>query len=369
MLWGLCVSYVVVKKSIDPIDYENTFLTYREAAVHWLNAEPLYNTAYYGFIYLPQSALLFTPFAYIPAYLGTSLWPILNIGLFAIGVYSFAQLASRRYDSDFFLPMTIVSIAMCMGAAKSGQATLAMAGLMMLALVDLVEESWWRAASLLILSLALKPLSVVLILLVAVIYSRVRVPLLVAIAGLLLLPFALQDPSYVWEQYTTSLGTITHIAKETREIQFAQVFWMLESAGVDTPDSIQFAIRLLFAMLTLGLCWWLQGKQTADTFAIYLYTLAGIYLMLFNTRTENNTYVMLAPILAVFTVWAFRAKRFYWGCGYFAVTVMFVLSYKLGKLLTGAATIWMKPLLCCVFLLLILAQLYQDYAKNRITSV
>ncbi|MDJ0957694.1 MAG: glycosyltransferase family 87 protein [Arenicellales bacterium] len=360
--------YVVVKKSIDPIDYENTFLTYRDAAIHWLNTEPLYNTAYYGFIYLPQSALLFTPFAYIPAFLGTSLWPVLNIGMFAVGIYSFAQLASRRYRSELFLPMTIVSIAMAMGAAKSGQMTLIMAGLMMVALVDLTEKNWWRAASMLILSLAFKPLSIVLILLVAVLYPRARIPLLVALAVLLLVPFTLQDPGYVWEQYATNLQTITHIANETREIQFAQVFWMLGSAGVDIPDTVQFAIRLLFAMLTLGLGWWLRGKQEPDTFAIYLYSLAVIYLMLFNTRTENNTYVMLAPALAVFTVWAFQSQKFLWGCGYFAVTVMFVLSYKLGKVLTGTATIWMKPMLCCVFLLLILGQLYQEYTKNRLTS-
>ena len=359
----------MVKKSIDPLDYENTFLTYRDAAVHWIDTQPLYNRFRYGFIYLPQSAILFIPFAYIPAFLGTSLWPIFNIGMLAFGVHAFSQLASQRYRKQLFLPVTVVSIAMCMGAAKSGQMTLIMTGLMLLAMVDLAEENWWRAGGLLVLSFALKPLSVVLILLVGVLYPRVRVPLVMALAVLFLVPLVLQDASYVWEQYTTSFATIAHIAEETQQIPFAQVFWMLKSAGLETPEIVQFAIRLLFAALTLGLCWWLRGKLTPDTFAIYLYTLAVCYLMLFNTRTENNTYVMLAPAIAIFTVWTFQSARYLWAYAFLATTLMFVLSHRLGKWFAGEPTIWMKPLLCCVFLVLILGPLHQDHTKNRPTSV
>ncbi len=45
-----------------------------------------------------------------------------------------------------------------------------MAGLMMLATVDLVDKRWWRAAAYLSLGLAIKPLCLVLVLLAAVLY-------------------------------------------------------------------------------------------------------------------------------------------------------------------------------------------------------
>ena len=47
---------------------------YRLAAQHWFAGENIYSGDGHGFIYLPQAAVLFGPFAVLPPVLGGILW-------------------------------------------------------------------------------------------------------------------------------------------------------------------------------------------------------------------------------------------------------------------------------------------------------
>jgi len=41
MLWLLFIAFVTIKKGLDPVDYSNVFLIYRDGALLWLKAAPL----------------------------------------------------------------------------------------------------------------------------------------------------------------------------------------------------------------------------------------------------------------------------------------------------------------------------------------
>ena len=91
--------------------------------------------------------------------------------------------------------------------------------------------------------------------------------------------------------------------------RYSDLFGVVQSLGIETPYAVQAAIRGLAAMLTLGLCRLgvrLWGNVRGE---VLLLAMASCYLMLFNPRTENTSYVLLGPSLAVFAAWAFLVDR------------------------------------------------------------
>lgn len=359
-VWLLFIVFVTVKKGLDPVDYRSVFLIYRDSALHWLQAQPLYEGSGHGFLYLPQAAALFVPIALLPESVGNMLWRTISVGVFALGVYGLCGLAGRRYQETLFLPVTIVAVLMSASAAKLGQMSLVATGMMMFAVVGLATKTWWRVSGWLVLSFALKPLSLVLMLLVAALYPRTIVPLVMFLALLVAFPFLLHDPHYVWQQYQGVAVMLQNAASLAYSDPFADVFWMLRRFGISAPESLQWLLRVVFALLTLGLCWWLRDRQTTNTFPIYLYALSVCYLLLFNPRTENNTYAMLAPALGILCVWSFQSAKRIYGYGYLAVTALYILSNRIGKWLMEVPAMWMKPLLCIALLTLMCIQLRLD---------
>src|SRR3989304_8373190 len=91
--------------------------------------------------------------------------------------------------------------------------------------------------------------------------------------------------------------------------RYSDLSGIAQSLGIETPYAVQAAIRGLAAMLTLGLCRLgvrLWGNVRGE---VLLLAMASCYLMLFNPRTENTSYVLLGPSLAVFAAWAFLVDR------------------------------------------------------------
>ncbi|HLQ37962.1 MAG TPA: glycosyltransferase family 87 protein, partial [Planctomycetota bacterium] len=191
-LWGAFALLIAAVKFADPPVLGDVFTIYHDAACRWLAGQPLYNGEGTEFIYLPQSAVLWTPFALLPYAIGGALLRVLNVAAFAIGVRGLARLGSDELAGVRFLCVSVPAILMSWSSARAGQMTLAMGGMMMLALAALAAQRWWRAALWLTVGLALKPLIVVLTLLVVALARPTRWPLLVATLLLLALPFLAQ---------------------------------------------------------------------------------------------------------------------------------------------------------------------------------
>ncbi|HEX4072625.1 MAG TPA: glycosyltransferase family 87 protein [Planctomycetaceae bacterium] len=278
---------------------------YRDAAHQWFAGRDVYNATGHGFLYLPSAAILFAPFAGLPLPASEILWRVLTIGSFAIATRRLATLVGRGTGREFFALLTLAALPPALSCARNGQSTLIMMATMMLAAVDLAPSTFesprrWRATLWLSLSLAFKPLSIVMILLVGALDRRMAWRLVVGVALVLLFPFLTQDPHYVAKQYVMSLQMIRASSLCGMNELWAQPFSMLTLIGINVPESAQTATRVVAGLATLVLCWQARRRHSSVRAVEYLLSFATLYILLCNPRTENNTYAMLGPVIGIF---------------------------------------------------------------------
>jgi Glycosyltransferase family 87 len=351
ILWGLVLTILALiihggnTKTVTP--------AYRQGATSWLQGTDLYLYQGEGFIYLPQAAVAFVPFALLPTEVSEILWRCLIGGIFTAGLWRLAGLARREWGHELFPLMTLVCIPLAWSSLRNGQSTIPMTGLMMLAVADLANSRWWKATLWLSLGLVFKPLIVVFALLTLALHPPLRGRLILGIAGVFLFPFLFQGSDYVWAQYAASLEMLNTANSVGNERYYAQVFGLFRVAGIEIPSLWQNGARVVAAVATLGVCYLAKRRHSVVHAHLLLYALAAIYLMLFNPRTENNTYSHLAPALAVFGSHALLAGKLrVWGAYYFCCALAILGSWEIGRLLVPAPqAVWLAPLGCLAFAL------------------
>jgi hypothetical protein len=364
---GWIVLFLIVAAIIVLGSHRTVVPNYRLSALDWLAGRPLYDgTGVGGFVYFPQAAILFMPLAWLPPLLGEVIWRLVNIGALALGLHAFARLASERSREKLFPLMTLVAIPLTWDCARNGQATLALTGLMLLAVVDVARDRWWRATLWLCLGIALKPLMLVLALLIAAIVRPMTWRTLVGMAVLALSPFLFQHPSYVLQQYVGCWQNTTAAAHVGVAVQgWTSPFVSLRLAGIDVPERGQMAIRIVAAVVTWMLSVFVRRRYDAARSAVFVFSMAAVYLMLFSPRTENNTYAMLGPAFAVFVAWAFLIeKRFAEGIVLTGVALVTAGSRTVGHLIApGTEAIWLAPILAAFFAVYLIVRIFERPPK------
>ncbi len=371
---GWSILFLVICAMISSGVYRSAVPPYRLSALNWLAGKDLYDgLGIGGFVYFPQSAIIFIPFAMLPEAAGEILWRLVIIAIFAIGLQSFSHLARGRSNIELFPLMTLVSLPLAWDCARNGQATLAMTGLMLLAVVDIAHIRWWRATLWLVLGVAVKPLIIVLVLLIMAIDRSMRWRALLGIAALALAPFLIQHPGYVLQQYSACLRNMTtaaHVGVVAHG--WTTPFTALRTlAGIDIAERVQTVIRILAAAGTLVLCFLARRRFNIDRSMVYVYSLAVLYLMLFSPRTENNTYAMLGPALAAFLALAFQIEKRAVEGVLLAATALTIVSHRpIERLLApGAEQIWLSPLMAACFAIYLLVRFFVDQQRNAYANV
>ena len=339
--------------------------SYRIAAWNWIAGGPLYNgDGIGGFVYFPQAAVLYIPFAIFPPVVGEVLWRLVIIAVFAAGVRSFSRLAGERQAKELFPLASILAIAMAWDCARNGQSTLIMAGFMLLAVVGMARRQWWRATLWLALAVALKPLAIVLVLLVMAIDRHMSWRVLLGMLILALSPFLLQHPSYVMQQYVSFVqnsAAAAHVAVVGHG--WTSPFTALRVAGVNVPEQVQTVIRLVAAAGTLALCFVVQRRQYPARTAVFVYALAALYIILFSPRTENNTYALLGPAMGLFLADAFVSKRTAEGIFLAVIALADLGSRTIERMIAPEADpVWLSPLMATVFAGYVLVRLFKNNA-------
>ena len=332
--------------------------SYRTAVESWFSGEPLYNMEGTGFIYLPQAAIVYAPWGFAPKPLGELLWRLAMLGILAAGVFRWTRFSTS--DDRWFLITSIVAAAMAAGCARSGQSTLMITGLMILAATDLGEKRWWRATVFLILAMAFKPLAIVLLLIAAAVYYRPMIwRLAIGMIALAALPFLTQSPGYVISQYEAAYQNFVIAFSLGETGMWAQFFGMLKVAGLDLSSNIQQVIRLIFAMGALIGCWQAARKLSPERCVFYLFALSACYLMLFNSRTEGSTYAMVGPVygfLLAQTWLQYRDKIA--TIGFLSAIVATTFSFELALLVTPRPNhVWLSPFVCVIMTAVIVRHL------------
>jgi len=302
----------------------------------------------HGYLYLPQFGILYTPFTWPPKRLGEVLWRLISLGLYASAIWRLAKLAGQRGGSELFPLVTLLSVLSSLGGARNGQVNMPLAGLLIHATVDLADRRWWWAAVSLAGALALKPLALVMLLLVAGLYRPVRWRLGTAVAAVLIMPLLFGGPAYGWSQYQQAVEKMVVASRPQQG--FCDLGALLRSMGIHGAEEGLMALQALAAPATLALAWVGKRRWGEPCGAILTFSLAACYLMLFNPRTETNSYLILAPAVAVLAAWRlFVAPRSMEGWMLAAIAVGLGCD-NFGSTIDAWTDHWFKPVLALVFL-------------------
>jgi alpha-1,2-mannosyltransferase len=344
ILWA-CFALLVVLTRLDSVpSIENVFTIYREAGLRWLNGQDLY-PAEFKFNYFPPSAVLFAAWSWLPFGLGGALWRIVNIAVFALGLRSLSNSGALTASSQRFFIATVVTVVLSGSAARYGQMTLAMAGLMMAAVAFAESGALWRAAVCAALAVALKPLAIVLLLLLAAVYPRLLWRMGVALAVSFLLPFLFQHSDYVWRQYAEVPAMLATRAHPNYGWQ-QNIFGLLDKLWWTATDAGQAVTNGAFALVVMFLCWRARRHAPAIGVALSIYGLASCYILLFGSGTERNTYAMLAPVIGLVAATAWDARDRHLLAFISSVIVIMLLSYTLQHAFPHTVLAMAKPAAC-----------------------
>jgi alpha-1,2-mannosyltransferase len=271
---------------------------FRESSLNWWAGRDLYeDKTIDGFLYFPQFAIVYTPFALLPSLSGDLTWRAVGVVLMLSGMFRLARLLSPHVTLQVFGWGAIAALAPALSSIRCGQANLFIAAALLHAAIDLTTRHWSRTATCLLVALAVKPIIAVTILLVAAVYRPMRWRLVLGILIFAAVPFLLQNPYYVAAQYRLCATKITMAALPNRAFpDFRGLLWTI---GWQMPQSMLAAVQVVMAAGTLAICLKAAQRWDGANRALVLTTMSAFYLMLFNPRTESNSYIIMTPILTI----------------------------------------------------------------------
>lgn len=334
--------------------------TYRLASTQWWAGQDPYTFRNHdGFLYLPQAAVLFTPFTWGPLLLGEILWRLVVFGLFAYALVRLHEFfLSRRHDNPdktFFI-LSLLAVPSALASLRNAQFDLPLAALLILGTAEIASARWNRAVFWLCLGLALKPLMVVPMLLFGALYWKLIPRLIVGLLIVFALPLLHWNPAFAAHEYVRCAQTLIW-ATGAHEPRYSDLGALLEHVSLYPPDWLKTAARLVFAVLFLGLGAAAVQRLNRLNAAWTVGALSAVYLMLFNPRTETCSYVFLGPFVASLALLYVLEKKRRW------------LSYALGlaalgfacdavPVVHGLTDRWLKPLLALLFLPVVLEYIF-----------
>ena len=309
----------------------------------------------HGFLYLPHAAIFHIPFALL-SYLtqwpqsGDVVWRVCSWICFAIACRQLIG-ASGLDPSRSQWRMAFVVSLLSISALRIGQSTLLMTALMMMSVLAWQKKHWDRSTIFIVLAIAVKPLALVVGLLLFGVSQPMRYRLPIGLVALAAAPFLFQSPGYVWQQYADCARMLGSANSLGNDLSWAQLFGMLNVFGMPIESSTQTLVRLVMAVVTLGVVSLTTNRLVRQS-GTWLFAWAAVYLMLFNPRTENSTYCLIAPIVAWLMIrFVVQVRQPFFGWTILGLAVLMTGSYEIGKHFTpdGFNAIWLAPLSCCFF--------------------
>ena len=361
-LWGLAILLVSILVYIHPFN-TNLCWTFSPSSLNWWAGRKLYY--YYaraidGFLYLPQFAILYSPFAFAGNPVGDTAWRLAGLALYCAGLWRLAKLLSPQNAPLVFALGTLAVFAPALSSIRCGQSNLHIAGFLLNTTVELARKRWSAAAFYLIVALAAKPIIFVMLLLAAAVYWPMIWRLAVGLAVFVLFPFATQNPHYVLAQYHDFTAKLLIAAQPDRAFcDLRGIFWAI---GWVIPQSLLMEMQVVAAIAALGLCLLAKGRWNEPQRSVFVAALSACYLMLFNPRTEENSYVILAGILAIpAAVLYLDHRRLMGGLALVGIGLWFSCDGWAYHLTDP----WLKPLACVVFTILLIRELLRPQQASR----
>lgn len=331
---------------------------YWTAARQWWAGQDMYGSkelsheGFHGFLYFPQAAVLSSPLAFLPLGAAEAAWRAINLFVLAWGFWRLAALVSRHSFGGtglWFGLGTLLGIPTLLGSAQNGQFNIIITGLMAHAVVELFHGRHWRTAALLALGIALKPHVIVFAMLACALFPRLTPKVALACLAAFAIGFIHPSPAYAWSQHESFILKM-RVASRPPPGSNQDLVGLLYTLGLNPPLMFWWALRGLAAIGTLALCLLARkGFGTDDrgrlATLVYTLTLAILYIIIFNPRTEGPTYAILAVPVGFFAARELMVPIRAWGIMLAALAILLGISHEL----VGPANPWVRPALAIVF--------------------
>ena len=294
LFWLLGIAYLCVY--IFTSSHLNVDVIYLNAGKHWLEGKPLYDGSGQGFVYFPQSAALFSLFTLLPYKMAAILLRVLYVAFLSLGLWYFRLTLEVRHKS-LFLVMSLICYIIALGALKLAQLNVVVSIFSLFSVICIAHERWSMASFLMVLSIIIKPTMAPFFLVFVVLYPvKLRVTLFLIIG--FIFPFILQSPSYVMSQYIAYIQYYHVLVNTTTSTGWANLLGVFNILfGIEIPNRFLPLVSVVFGILTFFICLYCKKHFSHKIGILLIYTFCACFLMLFNPRTENNAYIILAPAI------------------------------------------------------------------------
>jgi hypothetical protein len=299
-LWLVPLLVITVMVARRPEKRTVTHL-YHEAVTRWWQRQPLYDGPA-GMNYLPQFAVLFSPWHLPPRAVGDVLWRWTAAAGLAVGLGLWCRALGRQKASRAFVCVTALALPLCLGALRNGQANAHFGAALLLAAYCLQTQRWGAAVALLSLATAVKPLGLAAMGLAWAAYPHLWWRLGLGAVGLAAFPFLFAPPGYALGQYSACLENLRQCSAVT-EHRFADLNGLLRTFGWALAGKASLIVRGLAGAGLAWMCWRAGWLQAGPPRALIWLGATASFLMLFNPMTESNSYVIFAPALGLLAWW------------------------------------------------------------------
>jgi hypothetical protein len=356
-LWGLALIIILCRGYLQPTR-NSVYPIFANAGREWLAGVDLYDKTLQRpvqdhYRYAPIVAAAFSPLTALDDPLAAALWRVINGAVYLAGLVVFLRTVcpgSARLDSRATALLALALLPLSVGSLNNGQPNALVAGCLLLAAAAVVRERWAAAGVCLAVPVLFKVYPLAVVLLFFLIRPRQlgwRTGLVVA-AGCLA-PFVLHDPDYVSQIYRTWFSQVSGDDRREFALEFGyrDFHTLTRVAGMPMAPlpylALQLAAAAGVAVLVLRGRWlgWPVAQQCRAALDLGL----G-WIILFGPATENCTYILLAPTLALATVEALDGKLARWRCG----CVLGALALFIGTALVTAVPMgryvsyWLMPI-------------------------
>ena len=225
MVWGILLVVISVRVLVTPRSH-NLYPIFAEAARSWRAAEDLYKVSWEPYRYSPAVAVSFIPLSLLPERISGVLWRLLGAAVFLTALRWWCRevlpgTLTRTERAWLFLLVTPLALS----NLHNGQANLLVIGLLLAATAAVATERWTLASVCVVVACLFKvyPIAVGLLLMLVRPW-RLGCALAAALLVGILVPFLLQRPEYVADQYmrpgstTWRLKTIGSLSRRNNGI-------------------------------------------------------------------------------------------------------------------------------------------------------
>jgi len=287
----------------------NNYLIFKETFIHLINYDDLYSLNrysridywYWDFKYSPSFSVLMAPFSYLPDWLGMTLWNLLNS---CVLLFSIRQLPWLSNNKKALL--LILILIEHITATQNCQSNSLIAGLAIFYLSNLQQNRVFLAALALVISIFIKPFTVVLLLLLPL--KNFDWKFFGYFSGLfvilLLLPLLFTSINRLEDYYYSWFEMLEH--DHSQSLGMSVVGFTKSWFNILVPKNTTVLVGFLMILFPSLYINNYRNQQPLNR-QILLFCLCLIWMVIFNHKAESPTFIICLVGIGIW--FSIRAKN------------------------------------------------------------